>query len=174
MRPASIGRRIGGFLLDWLILLVATGVAGEIVYGSARRPTWFLWAMFALGGVYVVGLTAWGGQTLGKRIVGTQVVPDDPSLVAGRASWMSSCVRWAVLTGSAALPVVGYVLGWLVPLVALVMMATDDLGRGLHDRVAGTRVIDLRDAPSMLDRQRANQRSVGPSVRKKRRRASPS
>ncbi len=173
MRPASVGRRIGGFLLDALILLVAIGLPGQIVF-ERDAPAWFLWTSFTLGAVYAVGLTALGGQTLGKRLLGTRVVADRSTAIAEPVSWTSSVLRWAVLSGSAALPVVGYVLAWLVPLVALIMMVSDDLGRGLHDRVAGTRVIDLRERPSIVDRQRANQRSVGPSDRKKRRRASPS
>jgi uncharacterized RDD family membrane protein YckC len=173
VRPATTGRRIGGFLLDWLILLVTIGIPGQIVFGSDPRG-WYLWAGFILGAVYTVGLTALGGQTLGKRILGTRVVADGSTAIAEPVSWTSSLLRWAVLSAWGVVPVIGAVLAWLVPLVALAMMVTDDLGRGLHDRVAGTRVIDVRGVPSVVDRQRANRREVGPSVRKKRRRASPS
>lgn len=165
-----------GFLLDWLIVGVVFRVlAWRLV--EARAFVWLGWVQFAVDGVYVVVLTALGGQTIGKRLMGTRVVVDHGGPTALPITWLSSFVRWAVLTVPAAVPALGGILAVAVPLAALGMMVLDDLGRGLHDRVAGTRVVDVRAAPrpSILERQRANRRtSTGPAPRHKRRRSSPS
>ena len=131
---------------------------------------------FAAAGVYIVVLTALGGQTIGKRLMGTRVVVDHGGPTALPISWLSSFVRGAALTVPAAVPVLGGLLAVGLLLAALGLMLVDDLSRGLHDRVAGTRVVDVRAAPrpSILVRQRANRRTTaGPAPRYKRRRGSP-
>lgn len=176
MRPASVARRTVGFLLDRLIVGVVVRIlAWRLVEADAWA--WFWWVQFAVDGVYVIVLTVFGGQTIGKRLMGTRVVADHGGPTALPISWGTSFVRWAVLTVPAAVPVFGAILAVAVPLAALGMMVLDGLGRGLHDRLAGTRVVDVRTEPrpSAIDRQRAIRRtSAGPTPRYKRRRSSPS
>ena len=71
MHPASVPRRLVGFLLDWLILgVVVRALAWRLV--EAGPLVWLWWVQFAAAGVYVVVLTALGGQTIGKRLMGTR------------------------------------------------------------------------------------------------------
>lgn len=106
-----------------------------VVLPSARTTT-FVTAVVA--SAVVVGYEAWfttvSGQTIGKRALGIRVVvlggTEPPGLGA-------SVVRAAlpVLMGVATFGV-----GWLVPYLWAIW---DRDRRGLHDRVAGTEVIQL-------------------------------
>jgi uncharacterized RDD family membrane protein YckC len=172
MPPASMGQRFGGALLDILILGPVTGYLAWRAWdtGSAA-PTWLATAIVA---AYTIVLTAMWGQTLGKRVVGSRVVMegaagDEP------CTWTGSAIRYAVPFVPGLLPVVGDVLGFVMVIVVVATMATDDLHRGVHDRAAGTRVVDLRTGGRLTDRYQANVRSATtePRPRRKRRRAGP-
>jgi len=76
---------------------------------------------------YVGFFTAIGGQTIGKMVAHIRVVPDDPVPVgAVHAAKRTAAVAVSWLTGG---------LGFLPALVG------DH--RALHDRLSGTRVVDL-------------------------------
>lgn len=79
-----------------------------------------------LNGGYLVAFTAAGGQTIGKMAFGLKVVgPDDDSIPVATASLRSAaCLGSALLLGAGLLPAV---LG----------------GRAVHDRLAGTRVVQV-------------------------------
>ena len=132
---ATIGARIEAFVIDAMIL---AAIDAAVVYftmqicgiglqelGILPRAPLFAF-LFVQNGGYLAAFTA-GGQTLGKMAVGIRVVSAEPaeSLDVGRA--ILRTFLWLVL----AIP------GGLGFLTALV---TRD-HRGLHDRVAGTRVI---------------------------------
>ena len=79
-----------------------------------------------LNGGYLVAFTSTGGQTIGKMAFGLKVVgPDDDAIPVGTASLRSAaCLVSAVLLGAGLLPVL---LG----------------GRAVHDRLTGTRVVQV-------------------------------
>lgn len=100
-------------------------------------------AVIALAGVaYRVVTTAKWGAGLGKTLLGLQIVVDQPGepgepgvVVPG---WARSWKRWAVpqAPGLIPLPATG--------LLAYLPAVRDPRRRGLHDRAAGTIVIDIR------------------------------
>jgi uncharacterized RDD family membrane protein YckC len=132
--PASVVARAAAGLVDVALL---GGIALAVVYLTVRLagltmaeiglvPPLPLGAfLVGLAVAYLAAFTACGGQTLGKMALGVRVVADDgavpPSTAALRA--MTS------LAGAA--------LGGLGFLPALF----DGDHRGLHDRLAGTRVV---------------------------------
>lgn len=127
---ADTGARIGGRLLDLLVVGVLAGIVLAL-FGSSDRP-WgaLLLAAAALWGYETVAV-ACTGATLGLHIVGLRVVTLD---AVGRPSWAAAARRAAVDAGLAAAIVVGWVV-WLVS------VAGDPLGRGIPDRNASTMVV---------------------------------
>lgn len=142
---ASRGRRLGGAMIDGLLqMLVLTPlqyVSG--VYDDWRHPkldgaSMLLWAAVSLAiWVLLHGLFLQNGQTIGKKILGMQIVgvDDTKPLPVGRV-----ILRRHLVVGL--LSMVPFV-GRLVAL-ADVLLIFDANRRCLHDRIAGTRVIRVR------------------------------
>lgn len=132
---ATVGARFVAVVIDLLILAVIDAIViyftmqicgitfGEIGMLPKAPLVAFL---FVQNGGYLVAFTA-GGQTLGKMAAGIRVVAADTesTLDVGRASLRT--LMWFVLAVPAG-------LGFLTAL-----LSRDH--RGLHDRLAGTRVV---------------------------------
>jgi uncharacterized RDD family membrane protein YckC len=128
-------RRISALILDCLILgtidvaviYLTMRICGIGIADFRLLPKGPLVAFLVVQNVgYLVAFTA-SGQTLGKMVMGVEVIASDPyeSLDLGRA--LKRTVAWLVL----ACP---------VGLGLLPSLLSHD-GRGLHDRFAGTRVV---------------------------------
>lgn len=139
--PATIGRRIAGYVLDQLPLLVAGGVVVALVADRLRAGA--LDSAVVPLGVYAVAGTVYGlalwwwlataGLSPGKRLLGLRVV----SARTGRPiGWGPAFLRQLVLA-----LVVGCTLG-VGGLVLAAVAARDPRRRGWHDRAAGSLVID--------------------------------
>src|SRR4051794_24833128 len=113
---ASFGRRLLALLIDWL---AATLVASFLVDSLARNP-WPQLAVFVLAHAFFVGLF---GQTVGMALVRIRCV----SVADGGAVGIPRALLRAVL------------LGLLIP-----AMISDGDGRGVHDRVAGSVMVQDR------------------------------
>ena len=134
-QDATVGARFLAVVVDLLILAVIDAV---VVYFTMQRcyltiaelgilPKGPLVAfLFVQNGGYLVTFTV-GGQTIGQMVAGIRVVRSDSeaSLDLGRA--VLRTLMWVVLAVPAG-------LGFLTAL-----LSKDH--RGLHDRVAGTRVV---------------------------------
>jgi uncharacterized RDD family membrane protein YckC len=77
------------------------------------------------------------GRTFGKMLLGLQVQVAETG--SARVGVWRATARWAMLAGALAVPVIGLVLfavvaGWLV---------FDSRRQGLHDKLAGTMVVDV-------------------------------
>jgi len=116
---AWFGRRIIAFLIDWFAsILVALLAFPAFPYGSNG-------SMLATLSIFVLEVTllTWlTGASFGQRIVGLRVVSIDD----GRLPLWRVAVRTLLIC--LVLPAVVY----------------DDDGRGVHDRLANTRVIRVR------------------------------
>jgi uncharacterized RDD family membrane protein YckC len=132
--PASVVARAAAGLVDLALL---GGIALTVVYLTVRLagltmaeiglvPPLPLGAfLLGLSVAYLAAFTACGGQTLGKMALGVRVVADDGAVPPGTAALRAM----TSLAGAA--------LGGLGFLPALF----DGDHRGLHDRLAGTRVV---------------------------------
>jgi uncharacterized RDD family membrane protein YckC len=113
-------------VVDALVVYFTMQVSGVSLFEFGMIPKAPLLAyLLVQNGGYFVAFTA-GGQTLGKMAMGIMVVTDDEDdpLDLGRA--FVRTLIWGMLAAPLG-------LGFLTAL------ARD--GRGLHDRVAGTRVV---------------------------------
>jgi uncharacterized RDD family membrane protein YckC len=158
---ASYGQRVGGYLLDVVVVLPLAIVLLSLRWDSLRvvfdyisahpgqtsipstlmsqlqdalRPIAFGTA--AAWFAYNTVMVAWRGQTIGKIGAHTKVVraaPDaEPRVGPGRAA-----IRAIVPMLGAILPV----LGWIVPIVVYGAMLFTPRRQGLHDLAAGTIVV---------------------------------
>jgi uncharacterized RDD family membrane protein YckC len=88
---------------------------------------------------YRVVTTAKWGAGLGKYLLGMRIVVDSPEgWHATVPGWSRSWKRWVVPQGPGLIPLPA------TSLLAYVPAVRDSRRRGLHDRVAGTIVIDVR------------------------------
>jgi uncharacterized RDD family membrane protein YckC len=118
LEVASFGRRLGALLIDWLL---CTLVAGLLVADLRRNP-WPQLGVFVVAHAFFVGLF---GQTPGMAVLRLRCV----AFADGGAPGIPRALLRAVL------------LALVIP-----AMVTDGDGRGLHDRAAGSIVIDSRAA----------------------------
>ena len=119
----SLGRRFLGLSIDWLmcyaIALGFFGGGGSFVDRAPQARIPHLVIFF----IEVLVLTAFGGATAGHRIVGLRVVQ---------------------LNGGAnPTPVQALVRTVLLCLV-VTAITYDENGRGIHERLSGTRLVDVR------------------------------
>ena len=141
---ASAGKRIGGRLIDGLIV----GIIGYILVASiaikdGKVQTGKLVIASILGlvlsFVYEVPMVAATGQTLGKRLVGTRVV----RLADGEVPGMSvSVTRWLpALVGIIPLLNLARLLGAAIGIGSLILLFTDPRRQTVNDKFAKTVVV---------------------------------
>jgi len=108
---AGMGRRFGALLIDWLLCTV-------IAYGLLPSRYWTILVFAAEA--YL--MTAVGGFTVGKRLLGIRVIPAHQAGPVG--------FKWAAVR-----------TGLLLTVVPALLLDRDM--RGLHDRAADTVVVRL-------------------------------
>jgi uncharacterized RDD family membrane protein YckC len=158
---AGYGKRIGGYLLDVLVMLPVALVLLSLRWDSVRAVLDYISAhpgqtslpsnlmsqfqdalrpvAFATAGIwflYNTAMVAWRGQTLGKMGVHAKVVRAAPGAGTGVGPGRAA-LRAVVPMLGAIVPV----LGWLVPIVVYGAMLFTPRRQGLHDLAAGTIVI---------------------------------
>lgn len=136
---ASAGARILAGLIDGALLL---GIDAVVLYFTLKvcglqfaevaiiPLTPFLAFLALLNGGYMAGLTAAGGQSIGKMAAGIKVVTADPNAWTDR-----------VPLGQAVLRVVGYVVSALPAGLGFLPAFVGAERRAIHDRLAHTRVV---------------------------------
>jgi len=136
--------RVGGVIIDFIILLVAGIIVGWIAKQFVDSLPFWSTLVYSL--LYFVGFWSWRGQTPGKMLIGAKVVRRDGSTIG--LGW--SLLRYLVYLVPFFGPIVvlaALVSGWFVfmlPLITLVVTALTREKRGIHDFVAGTVVINTR------------------------------
>lgn len=140
---ATIGQRAGARLFDFLLVVFLPGslllwAFGERSGDQISYPLWVGVAPLAFAAAYEIVLVATRGATLGKALMGIEVVR---YLDGGRPTWGMSAIRFLVPAAVQSIPVlVIQVLSLLVYLRA----AWDPMRRGFHDRASGTLVLRTR------------------------------
>lgn len=141
---ASLGLRLGGAIIDGIIsslvmfpLMFMTGfwssaMAGSVTFTSQITVSVFgILVFLALNGY----LLAKGGQTIGKRLVGTRIVSVTDGQILPLARVF--CLRYLPIWVIALVPFVGN----LIALIDILFIFREDR-RCLHDLIAGTRVVN--------------------------------
>jgi uncharacterized RDD family membrane protein YckC len=137
LEAPSLGVRIGAGVIDLLLLI---GIDAAVLYLTLRitglqnsladlrvlPPVPFIGFLVILGFGYVAAFTVAGGQTIGKMILNLRVIGDDgrPVDAAGGMIRALGCMLVPATLGLSYLPA----------------LFTSD-HRALHDRLAGTRVV---------------------------------
>lgn len=146
-RPASVGKRAGAYIIDYLavnVVLVIVGVRSGFIPVTAETMTEdqaYLAGVIASGValLYFVVLEAAFGVTLAKRLLGIRVVMANGGRVTVRAAFTRRVLFFAGML----VPLVGSLFNFAVPLAALITSIQDEpTTRGFHDRWAGTVVIE--------------------------------
>lgn len=139
---AGLSVRFVARVADVVLILLPTWLIGvPLLLGWVGDSGTTVVVVFALGWAVVVGYEAWltaaTGQTVGKRAVGIRVVDVESGAPPGRN---------ASLLRAALPPILGILIpafGWVIPYLWAVW---DPHRRGLHDRLARTRVVALSDS----------------------------
>ncbi|MCW2751225.1 MAG: hypothetical protein JWR83_2335 [Aeromicrobium sp.] len=117
MKPPSLGRRLGALLVDWFIAVFSAAAFTDVAVPPASPRQELIATGFFIAEVAL--LTGLLGVTIGKRIFGLRVeAPDGRPIGVLRA----------------------FVRTVLLALVIPALIMNEDR-RGLHDIVAGSRVI---------------------------------
>ena len=135
-------RRLVGFVIDWMILVMIALILVSVLRidlgeGDALRlPAAVLIVQGLVAAAYYIGFTVSRGQTPGKMLIGTRVVMERTGQIPGLGP---SAVRWVVPGVFAFLPgisvVAAAIYAWLL---------FDSRRRGLHDKAAKTVVVHAR------------------------------
>lgn len=152
---AGRGRRLVAALIDGVVLQVADLAIGTPLWGYRRTfPAGMGGPAHPPTGVYVLSFVLWllyfswaqgrWGRTLGKRAMGISVVRARDGGPAGyvRATWRT-VFGLAVAVPARVVGSASAVLG-LLGLVDLAWILGDGRRQALHDKVAGTIVVDDR------------------------------
>ena len=137
---ASKGRRLGAFLIDSVLLSIATGLLAAVLfalaYGADSDEASV--AIFLIGGLlvlvlvfaykFILELTPWRA-TFGKKILGIRIVAADGS-EAGAGAIIGRELLYVVFSSIS-----------IVNLIFYIMLAVDDDARGWHDHLASTKVV---------------------------------
>ncbi|HEX6254781.1 MAG TPA: RDD family protein [Euzebyales bacterium] len=147
LRPATPGARVGAYIIDCLSVTLPLAIAGALsgvlpvsaeglgqgaAYAAAVTSAIVLLIYFATA-------EAVFGRTLGKRLLRCAVIAADGGPVTLRAALL----RRVVFVGGLVVPMLGPLLAFAAPLAMLVTVIQDaPTGRGFHDQMAGTLVVD--------------------------------
>jgi uncharacterized RDD family membrane protein YckC len=135
-------RRLVGFVIDWMVLVVIALILVAVLQVDLGTgdglvlPFGVRMVQGLVAAVYYVGFTVSRGQTPGKMLIGTRVVVERTAEIPGLGP---SSLRWVVpgvfvfLPGISIIAMVIY--GWLL---------FDSRRRGLHDKAARTVVVLAR------------------------------
>ena len=138
---------MGGAVLDGLIALAinfpvmfAAGIFAQIVEGKTMTTGQIIFFFFFGLAVFLAVngyLLAKHGQTVGKWIVGTQIVDKDTGQILPLGKVFG--LRYLPISIVSQIPVLG---GLLCSVEVLFIFREDK--RCVHDLIAGTRVVDVR------------------------------
>lgn len=128
-------RRVGALIVDLVIIWVPLSILAGLV---GLRDSGFQWvfAFAASSAYYMLTMSAWQGQTVGKRIAGIRVVREDGKPVDMTFAFVRQIIIIMILfnTLGAVLLLIPSLLNYLWPL-------WDDKHQALHDKIAHSRVV---------------------------------
>lgn len=140
-------RRAGGYFIDSMLVGLPAIFLGEAVasgIGSQEDVAdvvAFLLVLVCAAVYYMWTMTAWNGQTVGKRVTGIRVVKEDGQPVTAGYAFTRQTLVMTLLFGYAALILlyIPTILNYLWPL-------WDEKNQALHDKIVKSRVV--REQPS--------------------------
>jgi uncharacterized RDD family membrane protein YckC len=139
LNVATVARRVNGYLLDQVIIVVPIVVVA-LALGfepdkTSERAVWNISvAVVAVSFAYHLLMVGFLGRTVGKIATGTTIVS---GVDGARLGWTGATMRALVPQVAGVVPAIGFALtaGVYAPVLF------DPLRRGLHDRAAGSLVV---------------------------------
>ena len=149
VRPASVGKRVGAFIIDVVglsivvgLVLAVTGIGGPMGLATATGGRGYLGSVItALATLaYFALMEAGSGQTIAKKLLGIRAVAADGSPL----SLQSALVRRLPFVVGSLIPTgIGGLVGFVLVLAILITAIQDEPEhRGIHDKWANSKVID--------------------------------
>lgn len=148
VRPASVGKRVGAYIIDAIglgilvaIVLTVTGIGGGLMGMATTGQGYFGNLIAAVATLAYFGLMEAGsGQTIAKKLLGIRAVSADGSPVTLQAAVLR---RLPFVVGSLIPGTIGGLVGFVLILAILITAIQDEPeNRGIHDKWAGTKVIE--------------------------------
>ncbi len=134
MIHAGIGNRAFAFILDYILMIIVTGIAGGVlgviarsILGPGAAFTVSTVTVFVVYFGYFIYFEGSRGQTLGKRLMDIRVVHEDGAPIGYRAATIRALFQF-----------VDFLFVFLIAVIAILVT---DKNQRLGDIVAGTVVI---------------------------------
>ena len=140
-RGAAI--RLAAIAIDALVIVIINAPFRLILGTESPIISWLL---PIVGAVYFIGFWTWRGQTLGKMVIGAKIVRADGSPIGLGTAFLRYLVFFAYIQMARPFGSAAWIL-FVIIFVALLVVAFSREKRGLHDRIAGTVVINTRPKP---------------------------
>ncbi|WP_430786804.1 RDD family protein [Virgibacillus flavescens] len=130
INPAGFQNRFLARILDYILILVVTGVLSQLFYGEFYNSDTYR-PIDIIGLLYALLLPVfWYGYTLGRRMVGNRIVRMD-----GKKVGIGTMIVRDIVAGIAYMLTLGIGL-----IVSAFMVGIRDDKRAIHDFFAGTYV----------------------------------
>jgi uncharacterized RDD family membrane protein YckC len=135
-------RRVGAYFIDSMLIGVPAVILSEILASGSSSEAGaadliaFMIIIVATAVYYMWTMTAWNGQTVGKRVTGIRVVKEDGAAMTAGYAFTRQTLVMGLLFGWVALLLL-YIptfLNYLWPL-------WDDKNQALHDKIVKSRVV---------------------------------
>jgi uncharacterized RDD family membrane protein YckC len=149
VRPASVGKRVGAYIIDVIglaivvgVVLAVTGIGGGLLGMAASGQGYIGNVIAALVSLAYFGLMEAGsGQTLAKKMLKIRAVAADGSPLSLQAALVR---RLPFVVGSLLPTQLGSLIGFVLVLAILITAIQDEPEhRGIHDKWAGSKVVDV-------------------------------
>lgn len=128
---ADFWYRLGGFLIDWVILYIVSSVIGLLLQENVVSAILITLAIGIAYSVYFIGSSS--GQTPGMKVLGIRAIN---ARTGGQIEYGTAFVRYLVAIGSALACYIGYL--W---------MLWDPEKQTWHDKASGTYVVPTSAYP---------------------------
>ena len=135
--------RLAALVIDGLVIMVINLIGGQVFGTESTLASWLVPIICA---IYFIGFWSWRGQSLGKLVVGAQIVRIDGSPIGIGRAVLRYLGYFVYLLIARFLPGPDYTV-FIVIAVGLFIVALSRQKRGLHDLIAGTVVINSRPKP---------------------------
>lgn len=136
-------RRVGAQFIDVLMIVIPVEIVFAVLDGAAGVSQNYstIANLIILTIYFIATMTAWQGQTVGKRVTGIRVVREDGQPIDAKFVFIRQTLVMQILFGMLAI-----FLFYIPTLLNYLWPLWDDKHQALHDKIVKSRVV--REQPS--------------------------